>query len=121
MKPVLALAMTALLSCSAMAKEPEQMKLSELKSLCDSSTDTAPAVGCKFYILGVFEGMQMSWAAAANNPQFCPPEGVDSGYMVKLVRVQLAADFVLFPEDKDMPAIAFVSAVFMKAYPCKIR
>ena len=51
----------ALLLCStaAFGKESGQMKVSDLKAICDATSDAESVAAFKFYVLGVVEGLQI--------------------------------------------------------------
>ena len=95
-----------------------QMKLSDLNKIC-ASTDNGDKNACRFYILGVTEGTSVAAGVANDKTHFCIPEGVSSTDMVTIVKRAISKDLATFPNDKGMPAVSFVAAVMMKAYPCK--
>jgi hypothetical protein len=39
--------------------------------------------------------------------------------MVSIVKEAMKIDLAAFPQDKDMPAVSFVTAAMMRAYPCQ--
>lgn len=104
-----------------------QMKLGDLYKLC-----TAPNEGdksaCTFYILGVFEGAQLAGGSVQDNSgkfqeakdkRFCVPEGLTSAAMELTVKMKMGSDIAVFPEDRDMPAVSFVTAVIAQQFPCQ--
>lgn len=96
-----------------------QMTLQDLSDICNG-TDEVSKSACRFYILGVTEGASIGAGVAKDPSHFCIPEGVSSSEMVRIVKKQMAQDLAMFPQDKNMPAVSFVAAVMMKAYPCKV-
>jgi hypothetical protein len=116
-KHFLALLAAALLFFPAFA-HAAQMKLSDLNEIC-ASTDNGDKNACQFYILGVTEGTSIAAGVANDKAHFCIPEGLSSTDMVTIVKRAMTKDLAAFPNDKDMPAVSFVAAVMMKAYPCK--
>jgi hypothetical protein len=108
-----------LCSTAAFGKESGQMKVSDLKEICDATSHAESVAACKFYVLGVVEGLQIGVGIANDKAHFCMPDGVTATNMVQTVRVKMAGDLVLHPEDKDMPAVSFVGAVMVSTYPCK--
>ena len=95
-----------------------QMKLSDLRDIC-AGTDELHATACKFYILGVTEGLALGAGVAKDKNHFCIPEGVSSQKMLLIVKNTMTADLAAFPQDKDMPAVSFVAASMQQAFPCK--
>lgn len=104
-----------------------QMKLADLYKLCTSSTEGDKSA-CRFYILGVFEGAQMvgetlqdksGRAQEAKDKRFCVPEGLSSSAMELTIKMRMGEDLAVYPEDRDMPAVSFVTAVIFKQFPCQ--
>jgi hypothetical protein len=95
-----------------------QMTISDLHEIC-SATDEVSKAACRFYILGVTEGAGMGAGIAHDQRHFCTPEGVTSEKMVSIVKEAMKIDLAAFPQDKDMPAVSFVTAAMMRAYPCQ--
>ena len=104
-----------------------QMKVGDLYKLCTSSNE-GDKNACTFYILGVFEGAQIGGETVqdksgnlqeAKDKRFCVPEGLTSAAMELTVKMKMGADLAVYPEDRDMPAVAFVTAVIAKQFPCQ--
>ena len=104
----------------------EQMKLADLYKLCTSSNEV-DKIACRFYILGVFEGAQMAGGMVLDKPgfqeakdkRFCVPEGLTSAAMELTVKMKMGEDLAVYPEDRDLPAVSFVTAVIFKQFPCQ--
>jgi|SRR5579872_6113035 len=104
-----------------------QMKLGDLFKLCASS-NASDKSACRFYILGVFEGAQMVGGTVQDksgslqetkDKRFCVPEGLTSAAMELTVKMKMGEDLAVYPEDRDMPAVSFVTAVIFKQFPCQ--
>ena len=103
-----------------------QMKVWDLYKLCTSSNEV-DKIACRFYILGVFEGAQMVGGMVldkrgfqeAKDKRFCVPEGLTSAAMELTVKMKMGEDLAVFPEDRDMPAVSFVTAVIDQQFPCQ--
>lgn len=106
----------ALLSHPVLAAPTRQMTLGDLQAISAGSDDSA-ANSCKFYILGVTEGATL---VVGNKRHFCIPEGVTSSTMASVVKKLMAVDLAEFPVDHAMPAVSFVTAAMLHAYPCPI-
>lgn len=103
------------------------MKLGDLYQFCTSSVEEAKAA-CRFYIFGVFEGVELTGASVqdnsgnfheAKNKRFCVPDDLSSSAMELIVRMKMGEDLAVFPADRDIPAVSFVMAVIFKQFPCK--
>ena len=104
-----------------------QMTLGDLYKLCTSSNEGDKSA-CRFYILGVFEGAQMVGETVqdksgsfqeAKDKRFCVPEGLTSAAMELTVKMKMGEDLAVFPEDREMAAVSFVTAVIFKQFPCQ--
>lgn len=103
------------------------MTVGDLYQRCTSSNE-ADKSACTFYILGVFEGAQIGGSALkdksghfveSKEKHFCVPEGLSSSAMEVTIKMKMGSDLALFPQDRDMPAVSFVTAVISKEFPCK--
>jgi len=97
----------------------------DLHKLCTSSNEGDKSA-CRFYILGVFEGAQLVGETVqdksgsfqgAKDKRFCVPEGLTSAAMELTVKMKMGEDLAVYPEDRDMPAVSFVTAVISKQFP----
>jgi hypothetical protein len=104
-----------------------QMTLGDLSTLCVSSTESDKSA-CRFYILGVFEGAQIAGGTVqdksgslqeAKDKRFCVPEGLTSAAMELSIKMKMGEDLEVFPKDRDMPAVSFVTAVIGTQFPCQ--
>jgi hypothetical protein len=109
------------------ASAEQQMTLGDLYKLCTSS-DGSDKIACRFYILGVFEGSQLTGGSVQDksgniqelkDKRYCVPEGLSSGGMELAVKMRMGSDLAVFPEDKSMPAVSFVTGVMMEDFACK--
>jgi hypothetical protein len=107
--------------------ETRQITVGDLYKFCTSSNDSDKAA-CTFYILGVFEGAQLGGATAqdkggdfreAKNKRFCVPEGLKSSAMELTIKMKMGADLAVFPQDREMPAVSFITAVIAQQFPCQ--
>ncbi len=100
------------------------MRASDLQHLC-----TSPAAGekgaCRFYIWGVAETAATGAAVASDNAHFiqakpiiCLPAEVGAADMEALIKLKLGEDLVVYPADREMPAISFVIATLFHRYAC---
>jgi hypothetical protein len=105
-----------------------QMTLGDLYKLCTSDNE-GDKTACRFYILGVFEGASLAGSAGgqdktsnyqeAKDKRFCVPEGLTSAAMELVVKMKMGADLAVYPKDRDMPAVSFLTAVIVQLFPCQ--
>jgi hypothetical protein len=105
----------------------EEIRLKDLYNLCTSSSE-ADKSACRFYIWGVFEGAQLVGNSVqdksgnlqeAKEKRFCVPDGLTSSAMELTVKLKMGEDLAVFPQDRDMPAVSFVSSVMATQFPCE--
>lgn len=103
------------------------MTVGDLYKFCTSSNE-ADKNSCTFYILGVFEGVQIGGATAqdktgkfqeAKTKRFCVPEGLTSSAMELTIKMKMGADIAVYPQDRDMPAVSFITAVIAREFSCQ--
>lgn len=111
---------------AAQVAQVAQMTVGELYQFCTSSHQ-ADKNACTFYILGVFEGLQIGGEAEqdkagkfrfSKDKRFCVPDGLTSSAMELIVRMKMGGDLALFPQDRDLPAVSFITAVVSQQFPC---
>lgn len=104
-----------------------EMKLGDLYKLCTSS-DEGDKNSCRFYIFGVFEAAQFVGGTVqdksgnlqeAKDKRFCVPEGLTSAAMELVVKMKMGEDLAVWPKDRDMPAVSFVTGVMLTQFPCQ--
>ena len=95
--------------------------------MCTSSNQI-DKTACSFYVLGVFEGAGLGAGAVRDksgtfrelkDKPFCVPEGLSNSAMELVVKMKMGEDLAVFPEDCDMPAVSFLTAVIVKQFPCQ--
>jgi hypothetical protein len=98
----------------------DEMKVEDLKTLCTGADDVSKAA-CKFYILGVADGIDVANAATSEHKTFCLSDGISGPAMTFAVKKSIGEDLMMFPADKDLPANGFVGAALATQFPCKAR
>jgi hypothetical protein len=99
------------------ANAGQQMTLADLYGFC-TSKDASDHDSCTFYILGIFEGVQVASGVLKDKTHFCVPEGLSSSAMEMVVRKDMGADLGVYPDDSKLPAASFVTGVIAKEFPC---
>ena len=97
-----------------------QMTEGDLQIICDG-TDTESKAACRFYILGVAEGISegMGLGAIDQHNPYCIAPNTSSTALTGAVEPALKDDLSHFPKDRNIAAAAFVGAVLFKAFPCE--
>jgi hypothetical protein len=54
----------------------------------------------------------------AKAKRFCVPEGLTSAAMELTIIMKMGADIAVYPQDRDMPAVSFITAVIAREFPC---
>ena len=110
-------------SCSA----AEQMKVGDLYKMCTSSNPT-DKTACRFYVLGVFEGVDLGAGTVRDASgtfrerkasPYCVPEGLSSAAMELIVKMKMGEDLAVFPQDRETPAVSFITSVIATQFPCQ--
>jgi len=119
--------MVVLFLCMPASAKADQMTVGDLYKFCTSENE-ADKSACSFYILGVFEAAQIVGASLkdkdgqfleAKMKRFCVPEGLSNSAMELTVKMKMGSDLAVFPQDRNMPAVSFVTAVISLEFPCK--
>jgi hypothetical protein len=98
--------------------EHEQLSVGNLQEICTRS-DNRSKGACRYYILGVTEGTRMAAAFVGGKTHFCIPEGVSLVAVESLIKREIEEDLMVYPADRDLAAVGFVTAAAQKAYPCR--
>jgi hypothetical protein len=109
--------LAALASNAALADKTRQMTLGDLQEIC-SATDDYSRAACRYYILGVEEGTDLASRLAKDTGRFCVPVSTRDEATVVAVKTAMVADLAVYPKDREMPAVSFVAAAIVHAYPC---
>lgn len=104
-----------------------QITLGDLDKLCTSANEVDKSA-CTFYILGVFEGAALAGGMVqdkaghfqeAKDKRFCVPEGLTGAAMELAVKMKMGADLAVYPKDRDMPAVSFLTGLIAQQFPCQ--
>jgi hypothetical protein len=111
-------------SCAAVAG---QMTAGDLLKMCTSSNE-GDKTACTFYILGVTEGADLAANVVKDSSgvfrelkdePICVPKNLSSKALELVVRMSMGEDLAVFPQDRDEPAVSFVSTVIRTKFPCR--
>ena len=90
------------------------MTAADLMEFCSMKDDTA----CRFFIFGAFEGLSLGERTSGTHRYFCLPADTLQSDMVKAVKASVARELAMFPEDRDLDAIAVIGGALHATYPC---
>jgi hypothetical protein len=108
------------------AEANDEMTNGELYSLCTSADQNASAA-CRFYILGVVQGIELGDGAymGANRQLaerkktiLCLTESTPQAQMVSIVKDAMKAVLAAYPGDRDLPATSSILAAMARKFPC---
>lgn len=108
------IALTALLIASPAIAG--QLTVGDLQMIC-SGTDSDSKTACRFYILGVTEGIELAGGDTPN--AFCIAPDTSSVALAEAVETALKDDLSIAPKDRSLAAAGFVSAIVFKKFACK--
>ena len=116
-----ALLVVALLSSHAVNAQAQAMTAGDLQALCVES-DLGSKMACRFYILGMSQGIGLGMSMADGNTRGgrpCVPEGVSSSALELAVKMKMGQDLLVFPDDRKLDASGFIGAILVNTFPCQ--
>jgi Rap1a immunity proteins len=125
MKQQFLLAIMSLALTTAAANAAGQMTGNDLQSLCNA-TDQVASTACRFYILGVVQGIEIGDGSYMNASRqmverkktiLCMVETSQSE-MVGIVKDAMRQILSVYPDDGKLPATASILAAMSRKYPC---
>ena len=97
------------------------MTAGDLQQLCVSSAAENKAA-CRFYILGVTQGLQAGMSIATGKVRGgrpCVPENTADPALELAVKIKIGEDLTVFPDDRKLDASGLVSAILVNTFPCQ--
>lgn len=97
------------------------MTAGDLQQICSSQGRDADTP-CRFYILGIVQGITIGMGMADGKVALgrpCIPDDIQNSKLETLVKAKLGADLMVNPEDKSLPASSFIGAVVATTFRCK--
>ena len=116
-----ALLVVALLFSYAIDAQAQAMTAGDLQALC-VEPDAASKTACRFYILGMSQGISVGMNIAEGKTRGgrpCVPEGVSSSALELAVKMKMGQDLLVFPDDRKLDASGFIGAILVNTFPCQ--
>lgn len=110
-------ALAAAQSAPASAKE---MTAGDLQQICSSQNRDVDAP-CRFYIMGIVQGITIGLGMADGKVapgRPCIPDDLEDSKLETLVKAHLGADLMVNPGDRELPASSLVGAVIATTFKC---
>jgi hypothetical protein len=93
----------------------------DLQDICTSPSAENKAA-CRFYILGITQGITMGMSIADGKTKGgrpCIPDSIAGSALELAVKMKLGQDLMVFPEDKKLDASGLIGAILVNTFPCR--
>lgn len=100
--------------------EAKELTAGDLQQICGTQDPDIDAP-CRFYILGILQGITIGMGMAdgkVTGGRPCIPDDIQASKIETLVKAKLGADLMVYPRDKDLPASSFVGSVIATTFAC---
>ena len=97
------------------------MTADDLQKICIGS-DSQSKAACKFYILGIAQGLDLGMDIADGKTQGgrpCLPDNVSASALEMAVKIKMGQDLMVYPDDRKLDASGVVGASLIKTFQCK--
>jgi hypothetical protein len=115
------LVVLALVGAHPRTVEAKELTAGDLQQIC-STQDPDIDAPCRFYILGILQGISIGIGMAdgkVTGGRPCIPDDIQDSKIETLVKAKLGADLMVYPHDKDLPASSFVASVIATTFACR--
>ena len=102
------------------APEGNTMTAGNLEQICIRSNAESKAA-CRFYLLGITQGISMGMSIADGKTQGgrpCIPDDLSSSAIELAIKMKLGQDLMVFPNDRKLNASGVVGAILVSTFPC---
>ena len=99
----------------------QAMTAGDLQEICIAS-DAGSKMACKFYILGITQGIDLGMNIADGKTKGgrpCVPEDASASALELTVKMKMGQDLMVFPDDRKLDASGMVGATLIKSFPCR--
>ena len=93
----------------------------DLQDICTASSADSKAA-CRFYILGITQGLSMGMNIADGKTKGgrpCIPDDTSGSTLELTVKMKLGQDLMVFPDDKKLDASGLIGAILVNTFPCR--
>ena len=97
------------------------MTAEDLREICIGASAEAKA-SCRFYLLGITQGVSMGMAIADGKTQGgrpCIPDNISAAAIELTVKMKLGQDLMVYPDDQKLDAAGLVAAILVSTFPCR--
>lgn len=97
------------------------MTAEDLQQICIGSTSESKAA-CRFYLLGITQGISMGMSIADGKTQGgrpCIPDNLSATAIELAVKMKLGEDLMVYPDDRKLEASGVVGAILVLTFPCR--
>ncbi len=114
---------TGLLCFVASPTYAQAMTAGDLQDVCVAS-DPGSKMACRFYILGVAQGIDLGMSIADGKTRGgrpCVPEGTSTQALELAIKMKMGQDLTVYPADRTLDASGLVSAILINTFPCRSK
>ena len=101
--------------------EGTAMTAGDLQQICIGSSAESKSA-CRFYLLGVTQGISMGMSIADGKTQGgrpCVPDDLSASAIELAVKMKLGTELMVFPDDRKLDAAGVVGAILVSNFPCR--
>ena len=111
----------ALFSFAAAAADSSAMTAGDLQDICTGPSAESKAA-CRFYILGITQGVGMGMSIADGKTKGgrpCIPDDTPDSALELAVKIKLGEDLMVYPDDKKLDASGVIGAILVNTFSCR--
>ena len=101
--------------------DEKAMTAGDLQEICIGSSAESKAA-CRFYLLGITQGISMGMSIADGKTQGgrpCIPDDLSAAAIELAVKMKMGSDLMVYPDDRKLDASGLVSAILVSTFPCR--
>jgi hypothetical protein len=106
-----------ILACFAQVSASNAQTVGDIIEFCHSSDELARGL-CRYYVMGVVDGVKTSQAFYGSKKMFCVPDRISEDDIIPRFVAIADVDLRTFPQDKDESASALILVMIKKSFPC---
>jgi hypothetical protein len=101
--------------------DEKAMTAGDLQEICIGSSAESKAA-CRFYLLGITQGISMGMSIADGKTQGgrpCIPDDLSAAAIELAVKMKMGSDLMVYPDDRKLDASGLVGAILASTFPCR--